>query len=175
MLICRFCGSDSLVWDDRLGFIVCSTCGSILEGIMDDFRVDQGALIPKRAPLPRRDRWVIVDRLNAISSPVNSRALNVISRYEVVRLTLKLVDSNPVLKARTTRGRVALALYALYRAIGYSKVKSRVLASRAIRVSPRVLEVTTRKHRGYIEDLEAKARELVERLARQGKLEIPLP
>jgi len=115
-----------------------------------------------------------VDRLHLIASLVNSRALELLSGYRVVRLALNLVDSDPVLKARTTRGRVAIALYIVYRALGYSKTRSKLLASKACRVSMKSLERVEKTYRGRVGELEAKARELLERLAREEKLP-PIP
>ncbi|MFN4045817.1 MAG: TFIIB-type zinc ribbon-containing protein, partial [Acidilobaceae archaeon] len=38
-MICRFCGSTAIVWDNVLGVTVCSSCGSIVE----EHAVDDGA------------------------------------------------------------------------------------------------------------------------------------
>ena len=169
-MICRFCGSEALVWDHVLGYVVCSSCGSVVGDIMDDgVAVSRVASARLRAPLrPRGLRsQPVVDRFSLISSVVNARALEALSRYPMVRTVLELVDSNPLLKARTLRGRVALALYATYRALGYSRPKSRVLAARIARVSPRTIERVERRSRRALVELEAKARGLFERLARE--------
>ncbi len=116
-----------------------------------------------------------VDRILPISSIVNVKALETLSKYPLVMLALELVDSNPLLKARTLRGRVALALYVIYRALGCSKSKSRVLVSRALRVSPKTIERVERGSRGALADLEIKVRELVKKSVGEDRLlRVPL-
>ena len=143
---------------------------------MDDCGYLQGFMVRKHRVTLRRGGVDLrsVDRVSLVSSIVNLRALSIVSRYGVVRRVLNLVDSNPVLKARTVRGRIAVALYLTYRALGYSKSKSRILASRACRVSPRTLEKVERRNRDAIARLEVKVREVVAEISRkEGRLALP--
>ena len=138
---------------------------------MDDHSYIQGFIVRKRKVVLRRGRvdLRLVDRISLVGSIVNLRALSIVSRYSVVRQILNLVDSNPILKARTVRGRVAVALYLTYRALGYSKSKSKILASRACRVSPRTLEKVERGNRDAIARLEVRAREVIAEILRREK------
>jgi transcription initiation factor TFIIIB Brf1 subunit/transcription initiation factor TFIIB len=165
-LICRFCGSDNLIWDHGVGYVVCASCGSVVEELLDDgVRFSSSpALKPRFSAGFHSFRFKgggSVDRFSLITSLINSRALNILSSYPVVRFALELVDSNPVLKARTLRGRVALALYLVYRALGYSKSRSRVLASRALRVSPKTIERVERWNKSVLGVLEVKAKDML--------------
>jgi transcription initiation factor TFIIIB Brf1 subunit/transcription initiation factor TFIIB len=176
-LICRFCGSESLVWDHGAGFVVCASCGSVIGELVDD-----GVPFSRFTLKPRRSRFSArfsglkfegggsFDRLSLLNTHVNSRALSVLSSYPLVRLALELVDSSPLLKARTLRGRVAIALYLVHRSLGFSKSRSRILASRALRVSPRTIERVERKSRGALRALEVKARDVIVGAIKEGGL-----
>lgn len=145
-MICRFCGSTAIVWDNVLGVTVCSSCGSIVE----EHAVDDGVsglhsfgVVKAKSKLASRAPVALGSGLD---SPANKRALSLIRESSVVREVKTLVDRVPTLKSRTLRVRVALAIYLICRSLGYSKAKSRLYASRAVGIPERSVAGVEAKH-----------------------------
>ncbi len=145
-MICRFCGSTSIVWDNVLGVAICSSCGSVVE----EYSVDDGASsLPGFSVVKARGKRASrapVAPVLWLESPVNKKALNLIRGSDLVREVKDLVDGVPTLKSRTLRVRVALALYLICRSLGYSKAKARLYASKAVGVSERSVASVEAKH-----------------------------
>lgn len=156
-MICKYCGSTNIVWDHERGHAVCASCGSVLETIMEHSPA-YGA--PRRRPYPKPEEREVPRIAWDMERVLNKRAL-VALKNEQVRELLELVNSHPLLKARTFRVRVALAAYLYHRAMGYSKRTSMLQASKMTGVPSRTVDKLETKYRVIMTAAERRAKGLV--------------
>ena len=174
-LSCYWCGSARLAWSEE-GYIVCQSCGSIVSESSIDERLPTwqrrraGQGVARRASGRLRTRRIVeklVKRAGrslgvALGSPrrlllatmVNRKAESLLQSSDRLSFIASLVDSDPVLKARSLRTRVALAVYLDLRSRGYGKRYSIERASILAGSSRSTLERTISKYRDRIEILQ---------------------
>ncbi|MCE4612488.1 MAG: hypothetical protein F7C07_01455 [Desulfurococcales archaeon] len=176
-LICYWCGSERLAWLEE-GYVVCQSCGTVISEssieervfkaqarharrgarlgargsrILKAGRVLRGILkYPKGASGATIGSW---ERL-LLTRIANRKAESLLHSDERISLIAGLVDSDPVLRARSLRTRVALAVYLDLRSRGYSKRYSLDRATALTGSSRSSLEKTISKYRDRIEVLE---------------------
>ncbi|MEN3000143.1 MAG: TFIIB-type zinc ribbon-containing protein [Acidilobaceae archaeon] len=156
-MICRYCGSTDIVWDHASGHLVCASCGSVLETIMEHSPTYSA---PKRRFCLRPEEREVPRRAWGLEGVLNKRALGALKNEHVKEL-LEVVNSHPLLKARTFRVKVALAAYLYHRAMGYSKRTSMLQASKMTGVPPRTMDKLESKYRTILTAAEGRARSLV--------------
>lgn len=92
---------------------------------------------------------------------LNRKAMATLRSEEEIRNIYYMLNKNPVLKARTLRVKVAVAVYAHRRASGYSKNRARREASAAAGVSAKSIVKLERNHRPLVEALVERVRALM--------------
>lgn len=152
-MICRFCGSQNIVWDHSYGRVICASCGAVLEDMIED--QVQNFIILRAGS--RRSR---AEPPQAPPELLNKKALRTLSSEEEIREIYYVLNRNPILKARTLRVKVAIAVYAHRRASGYSKNRARRDASSMAGVSVKSIMKLERGHRDIVEALVEKVRTL---------------
>ncbi|MEB3779999.1 MAG: hypothetical protein GSR85_07200 [Desulfurococcales archaeon] len=178
IISCPWCLSDNIAWSHETGYILCQSCGAIIEGIVEETSEDSELYghgiwyLNGKPPKPSRAierltlralrRGKIVSRRNgslSIDSPANRRARMLVKTIDGLEDALREVELDPILKARTYRSRVAIAYYALLRVNGISKHKAIELVASKIGVSRRTIEATISKYSIRIRSLEDKLRQ----------------
>ncbi|MCX8196315.1 MAG: TFIIB-type zinc ribbon-containing protein [Acidilobaceae archaeon] len=156
-MICRYCGSDNIVWDHASGFVVCASCGSVLQVMMEH---QASGSEPSRKRYGRPQEREVPREAWGMDEVVNRRAMNALKVKEVREL-LELINKNPLLKARTFRVKVAIAAYLYYRALGLSKRKSMKKASEMAGVPQRTIDKVKARHGSLLAAAELRARALL--------------
>ncbi|MEM0491605.1 MAG: TFIIB-type zinc ribbon-containing protein [Acidilobaceae archaeon] len=167
-MICKYCGSTSIVWDEVLGIVVCTTCGSVLQSILEYSHVSfkqKEAKRKARRLVKREDYIVATSRLitnnykASIESISSKKALKALESSKNLRSIFSIINTNPILKARTLRVKVAIATYIYYRILGYSKRKSKLYTAKITGISIRTIDKIESKYRKLISALETKTKQ----------------
>jgi transcription initiation factor TFIIIB Brf1 subunit/transcription initiation factor TFIIB len=181
MLYCSWCGSQRLAWIEE-GYVVCQSCGTIVSGLQGVAEEPSRAQLGHVQRVKRLARRVAEDRGFLGSPPpsapgqgagspppgavlawrrsgarfflANRRARDLLRSNTRLSFIAGLVNGDPLLKARSLRTRVALAMYLDLRSRGYSKKRSLRMASLLAGSSESSLERVISKYRDRIEILE---------------------
>lgn len=180
---CKWCGSDNIAWSHETGYIVCMDCGGIQEPILDPGGEVTGPR-PSR-PLPdvslgeaerkimyAASRGLIVRRTRrglALDRPSNDKARRLLREMRELRAAYRAVLEDPVLKSRTFRSRVGLALYIHLVSQGVPKTRAIMSAASRTGASPFTLQSIVRRYRSRVEDIVARIRDASNRSEGRGE------
>ncbi len=171
---CPWCMSSNIAWSHETGYMICQSCGAILGEILDDSAEESEPYksglfyLNGRPPKPSKHvektiqrvlvRGKIITRSKGnilVDSIANRKARQLVEEDDSLASVLRIVESDPILKARTFRSRVAIAYYILLRSRGTSKNRAITIASNMTGTSRKGLETTISKYESRIRRLES--------------------
>ncbi|MEB3816376.1 MAG: TFIIB-type zinc ribbon-containing protein [Desulfurococcales archaeon] len=175
---CPYCGSERLVWDHDRGYIVCASCGAIIEELIeDDAMSDEVSVLPVyRTVLVRSTRRSTVSAGKTVECMQQSLTIKTnhkedikIYEYEISDI-LKIINKN--YKISNSSVAKAIAYYIVATLLGYSKRSALEFASNKSNISRsyliKILRSLQREVRETTEALgELIARENRERLRKR--------
>jgi transcription initiation factor TFIIIB Brf1 subunit/transcription initiation factor TFIIB len=142
-LRCPYCGSTKLVWDSETGYLVCGSCGTIIEPLFDN--TPTGAFLPvHRPPLiiakpkptqPRKDKKIHINRKN--KKEKENKYIEKIKKKYILLINQLNINCSPRLAD-------ALSYYLALREIGFIKKYSLIVTSNKYNISKKYIEKNLR-------------------------------
>ena len=169
-LRCRWCGSEDLAWSHETGFIVCMSCGAVLAPIMEAahksqaegrvrplIRATMGQAEEKVMEAARRGLLVRMTRRGLVlDHPGNRKAERLLREMRELAPVYRALMEDPILKSRTLRARVGLALYIHLTLKGTPRGRALVVAAARAGTSPYTIQSIIRRYRSRIDGLIAR-------------------
>ncbi|MCE4601761.1 MAG: hypothetical protein F7C08_02655 [Desulfurococcales archaeon] len=180
---CRWCESENLAWSHETGFIVCMRCGAVLAPIMEAthnaqtdtlvrplIRTSMGQAEEKIMEAARRGLLVRTTRRGLVlDHPGNRKARRVLMEMRELIPVYRALLEDPLLKSRTLRARVGLALYIHLILQGTPKGRALMIAAAKAGTSPYTIQSIIRRYRSRIDGVIARIRDAGSRSKRGGE------